>query len=78
MAATDTTLSVQLFQQVTVRKSKNTNQPNKFRFRGHVTYYQSLKMITILFTRTMHVCMFEHPIELYHSKTYFAVLVIAL
>ena len=34
----DSTLTVQLFQQVAVRKPLHVNQPDKFCFKGHILY----------------------------------------
>ena len=69
----DTTVTVRLFQQVTVRKPLFINQSNKFCFRMHVPYCKCKKMITIGFTRTLYVCLLKKPIELYHSTKHFAV-----
>ena len=70
--AADSTLTVQLFQQVAVRKPFYTNQPNKFCFKGHTPYCSFNKITIIQFTGTMYICLLNKPIELDHSTTYFA------
>ena len=78
LPAAGSTLAVWLFQQVAVWKPLHVNEPHKFWFKGHILYCWWQEMITTGFTRTMHVCLLNKPIELCHSTTHFAIFKISL